>query len=64
MAYTTIAELGADAVEKGLNGIDRVSDDCISNEALRQIDSLGMIRLATTPTVTRRGLVEIGRAHV
>ena len=39
--------------------MDRVSEDCISNAARRHIDSLGMIKLETMPSVTRRGLVVI-----
>src|SRR6267143_5280723 len=56
MAYSTIARLGAEASENGENRKERAKEDCISKEARRQIASLGMIRLDTTPTVTRRGV--------
>jgi hypothetical protein len=46
--------LGADAFENGLNCMDRISEDCISKEARRHIDSLGMIKLETMPSVTKR----------
>src|SRR6266700_3280187 len=54
MAYPTMAALGAEASEKGENLSERAKEDCISKEARRQTDSLGMMRLETTPTVTRR----------
>src|SRR3989441_12779841 len=49
-----MAALGAEASEKGENRSERAKEDCISKEARRQTDSLGMMRLETTPTVTRR----------
>src|SRR5260370_35354078 len=51
-----MAALGAEASEKGENRSERAKEDCISKEARRQTDSLGMMRLETTPTVTRRGV--------
>src|SRR5713101_599585 len=51
-----MAALGAEASEKGENRSERAKEDCISKDARRQTDSLGMMRLETTPTVTRRGV--------
>src|SRR5260370_7924582 len=51
-----MAALGAEASEKGENRSERAKEDCISKDARRQTDPLGMMRLETTPTVTRRGV--------
>src|SRR5215510_8706039 len=48
--------LGAELSPNGPNGSERVTGDCISNMALRHSDSLGIIKLDTIPTITRRGL--------